>query len=152
MGKQVSVILVEDIPGLGAFGDEKKVKAGYANNFLIPQGLVELVNSRNTNLIQDIQNKKTRYEAQKTDEATSLKNQLDGQSVSIPVAVNDNGDLYGSVGAKELCAAIQRDLNVSVSKNRVSRTFQINALGDHETTIELFGDVAATLTVSVTQA
>ena len=67
MGKQVSVILVEDIPGLGAFGDEKKVKAGYANNFLIPQGLVELVNASNTNLIQDIQKKKARYEAQRAD-------------------------------------------------------------------------------------
>lgn len=152
MGKQVSVILVEDVPGLGGFGDEKKVKAGYATNWLIPQGLVELVNASNTKLIQDIQKKKARYDAQKNSEATDLKKKLDGQTVSIPVAVNDNGDLYGSVGAKTLCAAIHQTLSVTVAKERLPRTFQLDALGDHDVTLTLFGDVTATLTVSVTQA
>ncbi|MBD97582.1 MAG: 50S ribosomal protein L9 [Candidatus Marinamargulisbacteria bacterium] len=152
MGKQVSVILVEAIPGLGEFGDEKKVKAGYANNWLIPQGLVELVNARNSNLVQDVQKKKTRYETQKTEDAQSLKKQLDSQSVTISVAVNDNGDLYGSVGPKELCAAIQNDLAVTISKECIPRTFLLTALGEHEVSIPLFGTVSATLTVSVNQA
>ena len=32
------VILIENIPGLGAEADVVKVKAGYARNFLIPFG------------------------------------------------------------------------------------------------------------------
>jgi large subunit ribosomal protein L9 len=34
----MEVILLEKLPNLGALGDVVKVKAGFARNFLIPQG------------------------------------------------------------------------------------------------------------------
>ena len=34
----MNVILLEKVAGLGELGDRVEVKAGYARNFLIPQG------------------------------------------------------------------------------------------------------------------
>jgi large subunit ribosomal protein L9 len=47
-----SVLLREDIDNLGGRGEIVKVKAGYARNFLLPQGMATLASKGNIKQIE----------------------------------------------------------------------------------------------------
>jgi len=47
------VILLQDIKSLGKRNEVKEVSNGYASNFLIPQGLVEIASDRKVKEIEN---------------------------------------------------------------------------------------------------
>ena len=149
MGKQTKVILTQDVPNLGQFGDEKLVKLGYASNFLIPNALAQRVTQANKAIIQSIKDRKQAYINQKRKEASALKQKLDNQAIKLAVAVNDNGDLYGSINRIMIADAVQDQLGVHVQRESINKAFSIDTIGDHAVRLDLFDSIQATLIVRV---
>ena len=46
------VLLIKPVDGLGAEGEQVRVRAGFARNFLLPQGIALPVNRSNTKYVE----------------------------------------------------------------------------------------------------
>jgi large subunit ribosomal protein L9 len=103
----MEVILLEKMGKLGGIGDTANVKAGFGRNYLIPQGKAVFATEAN---IADFELRRADLEAAadaKMAEATARAAKLaDLGTVTISAIAGDEGKLFGSVGTRELEAAI----------------------------------------------
>src|SRR3982074_2602063 len=93
----LQVILSEDLPNLGHPGDVVRVRAGYARNFLLPRKLAVEANPRN---LREFEHQKRlailKREALKG-QAMSLKERIEGLSLTLHARTGEEGKLFGSV-------------------------------------------------------
>jgi len=103
----MKLLLRRDIPKVGLAGDVVEVKEGYARNYLIPQHLGILPTKANMKAIEE---DKRRAEEERKRRRSALEQQaqrLREVEVTIAAACNEEGHLYGSVGPREIAAALR---------------------------------------------
>lgn len=145
----MEVILMEGIKRLGALGDKVKVKSGFARNFLIPQGKAVLANDLNLAKFEARRAELERIEAEKHTAAQTRAEQLNGMRLVLPVAVSEEGKLYGSIGTHELETAILAK-GVEVHRSEISLPEGvIRFVGEYEITIILHHGIHATVHAEV---
>ncbi|CAL4325256.1 50S ribosomal protein L9 [Buchnera aphidicola (Thelaxes suberi)] len=113
----MKVILLSKVYKLGSEGDQVKVNAGYARNFLIPFGKAIIATKENLYIFEnqkkqkekEIYNKILIY--QKT-----AKKILALQPIIIYSKSGEEGKLFGSIGIRDISDAINR-LGIAVNKN-----------------------------------
>lgn len=101
------LLLLKDVRKLGHLGDVVEVKAGYARNYLLPQRLATEPTDENIKAIETERKAASAERARRNSEFTALAERLQAASVTIEAAANDEGTLYGSVGAKDVAGALQ---------------------------------------------
>src|SRR5688572_2909997 len=114
----MKLLLRRDIPKVGLAGDVVDVKEGYARNYLIPYHLGVEPTSANMKVVE--QDKRQAEEQRKHVRATleAQASRLRDVEVTIAAACNTEGHLYGSVGPREIAAAL-RDEGHSVETKQV---------------------------------
>ena len=109
----MQLVLTEDVPNLGRQGDLVEVKHGYGRNYLLPNGLATIPTEHNLRLLERY---KQRVQAAREARIADLKvlaEQIQRVSVTIEANANEEGHLYGSVGAPEISKALKaQNLNV----------------------------------------
>src|SRR5690554_7806144 len=98
----MQIILLENIVNLGGLGDTVNVRAGYARNFLLPQG--KAVPATKANL-EEFEARRAELEAQaaaKLAEAEARKAQVEALELSVAVKAGDEGKLFGSLGNRDI--------------------------------------------------
>jgi len=103
----MKLLLRRDIPNVGLAGDVVEVKEGYARNFLIPQHMAMEPTAANMKAIEE---DKKRAEEERRRRRLALEQQaekLHNVEVTIAAACNPEGRLYGSVGPREIAAALR---------------------------------------------
>lgn len=144
----MKVILVEDVPRLGHRGEVVKVKDGYARNFLIPTGKALAATPGNLARLDDkvrldeIRVKKDQRHAEQ------VAGSLSGVSCTVRVQADENDRLYGSVGPREVAAALEEQ-GIEVDPQRIMLDEHLKMLGVYPVRIELFKDVSAEIKVWV---
>jgi large subunit ribosomal protein L9 len=78
----------------------------------------------------------------------SLADEIGRQSLTIEANANDEGHLYGSVGAPEIVAALKRN-NLNVAADQVRLEGPLKELGLYTVKIHLSGDLNAEVKVWV---
>ena len=145
----MEVILQEKIYRLGDLGDKVSVKAGFARNFLIPQGKAVPATGEN---LAAFEVKRAELEARAAEaltEAEKRKAVLTNVSVSIAVRSGEEGKLYGSVGVREVADAMSAQ-GIEVEKRELSLPEgPIRTLGEHKVHIQLHSDVNIEILVQV---
>jgi large subunit ribosomal protein L9 len=114
----MKLLLKRDIPKLGVVGDVVEVSAGYGRNYLIPRGLATEPTESN---VRAIAKERAAAEARRRREIEALKSrakQLASVEVTVAAAANPEGRLYGSVGPREIAAAL-REQGHDVSPDQV---------------------------------
>ncbi len=104
----MQLLLAEDVPNLGKQGDLVEVKPGYARNYLLPNGLATIPTDHNLRLLERY---KQRVQAAREARIADLKvlaEQLQRMTVTIEATANEEGHLYGSVGAPEIAKALKQ--------------------------------------------
>lgn len=146
----MNVILLEKIGKLGAIGDTTSVKAGYARNFLFPQG--KAMPATKTNLVH-FEERKTELLAahnQKMGEMQKRAVNVKGLELRIEVNAGDEGRLFGSVGTKDIADAINAKVGSDLNKSEVMLpNGVIRALGNYEVAIDFGYDVGETVKLIV---
>ena len=124
------------------------MKPGYAKNFLLPQGLATIASEHHKRMVgkhkarlQEIQNKRLAG-------LKSLAGELNRLSLSIEANANDEGHLYGSVGATEIVNALKQN-NVTITPDQVRLQGPLKELGLYTVKIHLAQEVEADLKVWV---
>ncbi len=100
------LLLLNDVRKLGHIGDIVEVSAGYARNYLLPQRLATEPTEENMRAIEDRKRAAAADRALRNKRFAELVEQLKDVSITIEAAANPEGTLYGSVGAKEIAAAL----------------------------------------------
>ena len=144
----MEVILLEEVTGLGSRGATVKVSPGYARNYLLPRKLAIPAAHNKGNLLQTLAKQRETRDARLRAEAEAFAARLTGTHLTIPALAGEEGVLFGSVTAAEICEALVRK-HLPVDRRQVHLEEHIKTLGVHEVSIRLHGGVSATVTVEV---
>ncbi len=144
------VLLTENIPGLGAEADVVKVKAGYARNFLIPQGKGYEVTPVTLRKINALKAKRAEREARELNEAEELARKINKLKTTMVLETGERGKAFGSITAKDLADKLTAELGgIEIDRHKFVLDRPIKDTGPHEITIKLHHDVTATFNVNV---
>ncbi|MBC8868397.1 MAG: 50S ribosomal protein L9 [Planctomycetes bacterium] len=144
----VQLLLIQSVDHLGTQGDVVEVRPGYANNYLLPQGLAALATDHHERMVETHRAKLLEIEKARLADIKKLADTLSKQSVTIEANATDEGHLYGSVGAPEIVAGLkQNDFSVTVDQVRLEGP--LKELGLYTVKIHLHREVDADLKVWV---
>src|SRR6187399_1199185 len=91
------LILTNEVAGLGGAGDIVDVKAGYARNYLIPQGFAVAWSRGGEKQVASIRAARESRAIHDHESAVALKDALEGAKVRLAVKAGAEGRLFGSV-------------------------------------------------------
>lgn len=135
----MEVILKQDMPNLGYKDDIISVKAGYARNYLIPQGIAIPATETNRKVVAETQRQRAFKEEKIRKEAEALAKALETVNVRIAAKAASTGKIFGSVNAIQIAEAIQEQYNYEVDRKK------IHIDGDH---IKELGEYTATVVLA----
>ena len=147
----MNIILLEKIGKLGEIGDTANVKAGYARNFLFPQG--KAIQATKENLSEFEQRKAELMAAHdsKLAEAQRKAKKVEGASLRIEVNASDEGKLFGSVGTRDIAEALNSQNGSDIIKSQVIMPHgAIRELGEYQVNLDLGYDINVPVQVTVT--
>jgi len=141
------VILIKNVVGLGAESDHVHVSAGYARNFLIPQGLAVPVTQGNKKWVENLRRRRAEREAHELNTMTELAKSLGAVTLTLAVKTGEDGKVFGSVTSGSIADALKTQLDVALDKRKIHLEKPIHTLGEHEVDLRLHPDVRCTLKV-----
>lgn len=144
----VQLLLIQSVDHVGHQGDVVEVKRGYAFNYLLPQGLATLATDHHKRMVAKHKSKLLEIEKARLSDLRVVADNLAKQSVTIEANANDEGHLYGSVGAPEIVSALKQ-LNFTITADQIRLEGLLKELGLYTVKIHLHQDVNAELKVWV---
>src|SRR5688572_3029804 len=146
---KTEVILTHNVVGLGAESDHVKVAAGYARNFLFPQGLAIPLTLANKKQIQALQKRRVDREHKELHSMTELASTLSKLTLLVKVKTGEDGKMFGSVTAGTIADELRHQYDAQLDKRKIHLQHPIKSLGEHEVPLHLHHDVDCTLKVRV---
>jgi large subunit ribosomal protein L9 len=144
----MEVILREEIEKLGRRGDVVKVAAGYARNYLLPKRLAVAANESNKKIVEQEKQAYLRRESKEIGDANDLAKLMASVEVTIAQKAGENDQLFGSVTAQDITAALEK-AGYTIDRKKVNLAEPIKTLGDYKVTVKLHREVAVELPVHV---
>ena len=145
----MEVILLERVKNLGGVGDRVSVRPGFGRNFLVPYGKAVPANQAN---IQAFEARRAELEAAAAaslEAAQARQTALADMTVTIAAKSGTEGKLFGSVGNREIAAALQA-AGVKVDKTEVRLPEgPIRHVGEYQVGIHLHSDIDGVVAVQV---
>lgn len=146
----IEVILLENIYRLGKVGEIKKVKSGYARNYLLPEGKAERATEDRIAALKE----KLGALKEKADilqkQAEKLATQLSQIDLTLTVKAGDSGKLFGSVARDDIMHALEKhDITLRRQQIIMPEGRAIRLVGTYPLTINLDGGVQAKLDVTI---
>lgn len=144
----IQLLLIQSVDHLGKQGDVVSVKRGYAMNYLLPQGLATIATDHHKRMVDK---HRARLLAIQNARLAGLRAQADtlGQlSITIEANANDEGHLYGSVGAVDIVNALKRS-DMTITSDQVRLKGPLKELGLYTVCIHLGHEIEADLKVWV---
>ncbi len=142
------VILREKIDGLGSEADVVQVRAGYARNFLIPQGKAFEATKANLRHLEALKASRAQREAQELSDAQELATKISKLRPKFTLEVGESGKAFGSVTSidihKELEAA-----GIEIDRTAIELDKPIKRSGKNDVTVRVHPEISTTLTVNV---
>lgn len=146
---KTEVILTHNVVGLGAESDHVKVAAGYARNFLFPQGLAIPLTMANKKQIEALQKRRVDREAKELHTMSELASTLSKLTLVVHVKTGEDGKMFGSVTAGTIADELRHQYDAQLDKRKIHLQHPIKSLGEHEVPLHLHHDVNCTLKVRV---
>ena len=141
------VILLENVVGLGKAGELKNVKDGYARNYLIPKKLVEVATKSKEEYLAKLAEKLKEKAKKFYEDAVSLKETLEKESLEIKAKAGEEGKLFGSITNSDIALAL-KEKGYDIDKRKIM-VDHIKVLGEHTVRIKLDEGVVATIPLKV---
>ena len=143
----MELILKEDIIGLGYKNDIVTVKNGYGRNYLIPAGKAVIASTMAKKILaENLKQQAHKLAAQKAAAEDKAK-AFEGVALEIAAKVSSTGQLYGSVGAAQVVAALA-EKGIEVDRKIVTMR-EAKQLGEFEATVHFHKEVEVKVPVTV---
>ena len=147
----MEVILLERVAKLGQMGEVVKVKAGYARNYLLPRKKALRATADNKKLFESRRAQLETQNVSRKTEADRIAGKMKGLAVVLIRQAGEAGQLYGSVGARDIATAV-KDSGVTVDRQQVELNVPIKTLGLFRVPVHLHPEIAVTVTVNVARS
>ena len=144
-----TILLREDIDTLGGRGEIVKVRAGYARNYLLPQGLATLATKGNVKQIEQERSALLKKAAVEIATAEGQKEQMGSIALSFERKAGEGGTLFGSVTSMDIAEAIQAK-GYEIDRRRIVLRDAIKETGEYTVKIKLHREVTLDVPVTVT--
>ena len=144
----VELLLIQTISHLGNQGDVVTVKRGYANNYLLPQGLATVASDHHKRMVEKHRAKLQEIEVARLKDLRELSKLIAKQSVTIEANANEEGHLYGSVGAPEIVDSLKSN-EIQLTPDQIRLEGVLKELGLYTVKVHLHPEIEAELKVWV---
>ena len=146
---KTEVILTHNIVGLGAESDQVKVAAGYARNYLFPQGLAIPLTGTNKRRLEVLKQRRAEREAHELNTMNELAKSISKLICLISVKTGEDGKMFGTVTSGMIADQLKTQFEITLDKRKIHLGEPIRSLGDHEIELRLHPDVTSSLKVRV---
>jgi large subunit ribosomal protein L9 len=142
------VLLLKPLENLGAEGDQVKVRAGYARNFLFPQKLAAPLTQANRKQIEVLKKRRAEREVQELQGAQEVAAKLAKVSIAFAVKTGEGGKMFGAITAADLHKKLE-EAGILLDKRKIHLHTPVKTLGKHETKIKLHHEVSVDISFDV---
>jgi large subunit ribosomal protein L9 len=143
----MKIILKQDHDILGAIGEIKEVKDGYARNYLIPRGIAVTVTSSNLKTYEEVKKQKSRKIQKEIDAAKKVSSDLANTTLTVYVKTAEDEKIYGSVTAQVIYNMLKEKGFENIERKKILLQEHIKTLGEHFVDIKLHTNVIAKVKV-----
>ncbi len=144
-----TILLREDIEHVGGRGEIVKVKAGFARNYLLPQGFATLATKGNVKQIEQERGSLLKKAAIERATAEAQREQMETIHLTFERKVGDHGHLFGSVTSMDIAEALKAK-GYETDRRKIVLKEAIKDIGDFTVNVKLHRDVTLELPITVT--
>lgn len=147
MAAKTKILLSESVRHVGRVGDVVDVSPGYARNFLIPKGLAVEPTKANLKRVEVRKQEIEKQERELRSQQETIIKKLSTVEVTLERRANEQGHLFGSVGASDIAHALQgmgynieaSDINLSSKLDQIEKyTVEVKFAADLSTDIKVW--------------
>ena len=142
------VILRTKIDNLGYEADIVRVKAGFARNYLVPQGKAYEATDENRAKLDELNAKRAERLAAELAEAEKVSTQIKKFSPSFDLEIGQGGKAFGSVTSIDIHKKLE-EAGIVIDRKAIQLDRPIKTSGKSEIEIKLAQDVNTILTINV---
>ena len=142
----MEIILIKDVEKLGYANDIVKVKAGYANNFLIPQGYAKAATASAKKVLAENLKQRAHKDAKILADAQALAEKIANLPLSFTVKAEE-GKIFGSITSADVAEALAAK-GIEVDKKNIG-VESIKTVGEYKATVKLHREVKAEVALNV---
>ena len=142
----MQIILVKDVENLGYANDIVEVKPGYANNFLIPQGLAKVATPTARKILAENLKQRAHKDAKIQADAQAMADKMANLPLVFKMKAAD-GKIFGSVTSQMIAEAMAAKGVEIDRKNITIEPFK--TLGAYTAEVRLHKNVKGTINFTV---
>jgi large subunit ribosomal protein L9 len=142
------ILLLKPVEGLGGEGDQVKVRAGYARNYLLPRGFAAPVTLANRKQVDALKRRRAERESLELNGAQELGKKLEKTSFAFAVKTGEGGKMFGAITGSDVHDKLTA-AGFSIDKKRILMHTPVKTLGKHTVKVKLHADVAVELAFDV---
>jgi large subunit ribosomal protein L9 len=142
------ILLLKPVEGLGAEGDQVKVRAGYARNFLLPRKIAAPVTLANRKQVESLKKRRAERESQEIQGAQELAKKLEKTSIAFAVKTGEGGKMFGAITSADLYEKLVQ-AGIEIDKKKIHLHTPVKTLGKHEVKIKLHADISVDISFDV---
>ena len=145
----MQVILLKELHGRGGEGDVINVARGFANNYLLRQGIAVRATKGNLKQLEQRRANIEKREVERVGNANELAAKLNEMRVHVKAQVGEEGILFGSVTSAMIASAIKEEYGIDVDRRRVELGKPIKTVGEYKVNVNIYRSISGTVTVVV---
>ena len=121
----MKVLFIKDLKGQGKKGEQKEVKTGYAQNFLIKNGYAVQLNEQSLSKYNQEQQEVKRNDEKNRKFALSQKELLEKVELSFKVQVGKDERVFGRISTKQIKEKLD-SLGYNIDKKQIKIKMILN--------------------------
>jgi large subunit ribosomal protein L9 len=137
------VLLLKPVEGLGGEGDQVRVRAGYARNYLFPQKIGVPLTQSNRKQIEALKRRRSEREADEVAGAKALAQKIENVgSLAFAVKTGEGGRMFGAITAADIHEKLEA-AGIAIDRKKILLFTPAKALGRHTVKVKIHADVSA---------
>lgn len=142
------VLLIKPVEGLGAEGDQVKVRAGYARNYLLPRTIAVPLTRANRKQVEALKKRRAEREVQELSGAKDIATKLGQTRIAFAVKTGEGGKMFGAVTASDIHEKLAQ-AGLEIDRRKIQLHTPVKTLGQHTVKIRLHPEVSVELSFDV---
>jgi large subunit ribosomal protein L9 len=144
----MELILKQDVTGVGYKNDIVKVKAGYGNNYLIPNGFALIANKANKRLVEENVRQAAHKASKVKQDAEAIAAKVGELILEIGTKAGESGKIFGAITALQIADALKAK-GFDIDRKKVHLKEIPKQLGTYNVTLDLHKEVKHEIQVKV---